>query len=137
MHERFCKKSVAVTFCMRFTRDFICTIQKFNFFAGISQISRIVSSLMILSGTNFREINQNLQNSRNLIPPKDWFPYRHFVCWAFHFPWLLCIIAFSFQKLLVNMNMHTNLILLRLMCKWWRRKKLCIAFYTFVSLLTI
>ena len=111
---------------MRLARDFICTIQKFNFFAGIK-----FPEFRELLGTNLCVINQNLQNSRNLIPPKNWFPYRYFVRWAFHFPWFLRIIAFSFQKLLVNMYKHTNLTLLQLLCKWWKRKKTVYCFFHF------
>ena len=62
----------AVTFCMRLKKTFtrlansktleLRTLE-FRNFAGISRISQIDSLLNIFTGTNFREINPNSQNS--------------------------------------------------------------------------
>ena len=41
--------------------------------------------------------------------------------------WVFSFFLFSDQKLLVIMNMQTNLKLLHFLCNWW--KKMCIAFY--------
>ena len=73
---------------------------------------------MTLARTNFHQINQNLQYLGFII-------FHDFLC-----------IVFRFQKLLVSYE-HANKFANNCCVNGEEEKKLCIAFYNFISLLTI